>query len=243
MTLTNLLWSAWAREPPLLTAQDMLNLGDAERAALLKSSFVRRDRPATSASCPDCGDVFPVDRISTSVGPALYVTCYKCGPSRVEPQRLEVWRIDCQLVAKTVGGLLRFKTPPTELQPRQLWCLGRLYLKSARPMLYLLRSAKALSDQFVKQVTQVGKPILTLVTSEREAASLPVPCQLLALTVIWDGNALGLSSDWLQNANECFPSVRKKVNPPPRRATVLSDIEKMTKELRSQFAARKATLC
>jgi hypothetical protein len=104
----------------------MFGLGPDGRLATL--GLFRRGEDLYEVECDACGDRH-IEHVQVLIEPPgskprMYIGCKEVGRVRVEPGRLEVWRIDFDNVARLAAEALGLGDAPRNLLEGRIWLLG-----------------------------------------------------------------------------------------------------------------------
>jgi hypothetical protein len=121
----------WARadlSEAAFRGEELQMLGLAPDGRLAALGVIRRGEDLCEVECDACGDrhIEHVQVIIEPPGstPRMYIGCKEAGRVRVEPERLEVQRIDFDGLARAITTVLRLGNSPRGIVDSRLWLLG-----------------------------------------------------------------------------------------------------------------------
>lgn len=148
----------WARadlEEAAFRGDELRRLGLVTDARLAIPGMFQRGEDLSEVECDACGDghIEHVHVIIEPPGntPRLYIPCKEAGRVRVEPERVEVQRIDFEGLARITSNLLELSAPRVIVESR-LWLLGSGHFGDRMRDVFLARGAtwpdgRSLADQ------------------------------------------------------------------------------------------------
>jgi len=129
--------------------------GDEARAlgrfeALVAAGILKRAGALIDVECDACGDAH-IESVVWVTAPAgkparAYINCPVAGRVRVEAERLEIWNIDLDALAKSTGNALGIGESPRALIDDRLWLLGTARADDQSRDVFLVRGATWLTD-------------------------------------------------------------------------------------------------
>jgi len=137
----------WVRadlEEAAFRGDELRSLGLVTDGRLAIPGIFQRGEDLSEVECDACGDrhIEHVHVIIEPPGskPRLYIGCKEAGRVWVEPERVEVQRIDLDALAKTISNLLGLGTPRVIVESR-LWRLDTVQLGDRTRDIFLARGA------------------------------------------------------------------------------------------------------
>ena len=137
----------WVRadlEEAAFRGDELRSLGLVTDGRLAIPGIFQRGEDLSEVECDACGDrhIEHVHVIIEPPGskPRLYIGCKEAGRVWVEPERVEVQRIDLDALAKTISNLLGLGTPRVIVESR-LWLLDTVQLGDRTRDIFLARGA------------------------------------------------------------------------------------------------------
>lgn len=120
------MWSLIEVERPLLSADDLGQLGDDQQAALESLGFLVPAATAAHIVCGECHDdhIVEVNRVRAGGTTRFFITCPDAGWCEINGDRLRQWSIDCEAVAKALKDALAPAGRRKAILPGRLWRLG-----------------------------------------------------------------------------------------------------------------------
>ncbi|MEO2034850.1 MAG: hypothetical protein ABGZ35_22445, partial [Planctomycetaceae bacterium] len=120
------MWSLIEVERPLLSADDLGQLGDDHQAAMESLGFLVPAATAAHIVCSECHDdhIVEVNRVRKGGKTRFFITCPDAGWCEVSGDRLRQWSIDCEAVAKALKDALAPSGRRKAILPGRLWRLG-----------------------------------------------------------------------------------------------------------------------
>jgi len=120
----------WARadlEDAAFRSDELRTLGLVADGRLAYSGVFRKAENLSEVECDACGDRH-IEHVHAIIEPPgsrarLYIVCKESGRVLVDPERVEVQRIDFDGLARTISNLLGLSTPRVIVESR-LWLLG-----------------------------------------------------------------------------------------------------------------------
>ena len=120
------IWSLIEVERPLLSADDLGQLGDDQQAALESLGFLVQAATAAHIVCSECHDdhIVEVNRVRKGGKTRFFITCPDAGWCEISGDRLRQWSIDFEAVAKALKDALAPAGRRKAILPGRLWRLG-----------------------------------------------------------------------------------------------------------------------
>ena len=143
MTVTEF-WARADLDEAAFRGEELRMLGLLPDGPLAALGVFRRGEDLSEVECDACGDrhIEHVQVIIEPPGsePRMYIGCKEAGRVRVEPERVEVQRIDFDGLARSISNLLGLGTPRTIVESR-LWLLDTAQLGDRTRDVFLARGA------------------------------------------------------------------------------------------------------
>ena len=141
MTVTEF-WARADLDDAAFRGEELRMLGLAPDGPLAALGLFRRGEDLCAVECDACGDhhIEHVQVIIEPPGskPRMYIGCKEAGSVQVEPERLEVQRIEFDGLARIISNLLGLGTPRVIVEGR-LWLLGTAQLADRTRDVFLAR--------------------------------------------------------------------------------------------------------
>lgn len=113
-------------EPSLFHAEEVDSWPPGLLEQWLGCGLLRPTTPAPTMPCEVCGrrHTERVVFLSDAGGMRAYVPCRVCGPTRIDPDRLQRWELDLGALTKLVSTELACRGQTAELVSQRFWQLG-----------------------------------------------------------------------------------------------------------------------
>ena len=108
-------------------AMNFRRWGSPRGCAIETAGLLKRAEDLRMVECDACGTphIEEVEVFDASVGkPRAYIFCPDAGRVSVEPERLQVWRIDFESLASFWLGALGCRQPRSAIAEDRIWLLG-----------------------------------------------------------------------------------------------------------------------
>lgn len=119
-------WIRTDSEDAAFRNEQLRSLGIVDR--LVTDEILSRGENLSEVECDACGDGHIESLVWISeppdAEPRAYIWCTDAGRVRVERQRLEAWRVDLNVLARTISNVLGLGTSPHSIIDSRLWLLG-----------------------------------------------------------------------------------------------------------------------
>jgi hypothetical protein len=121
-------WSRADIEDAAFTGDELRRLPTATQRVLETHSFLRQSENLRVVECDACGEGH-TEEVEIMVEPAgskprAYISCPEVGRVSVDLERLQLWSVDLDAVARTAGAALSLNAKVTSITPGRVWLLG-----------------------------------------------------------------------------------------------------------------------
>ena len=192
-------------------------------------------QPLTEIDCPDCPGEMSCDIVWGGKYPVL--RCPRCGPSRVDPERLRCWTIVPNGLAVCVAQLLALRGDVEILSPQRLWRLGKTHWSGRPTTVFLGRQLGSRHDVTTLAPFEQSTSAVLLIVGREPSIPVRNPVTPLSLVILWDGESF--------DVDEAFAACQSRpapVEPPARTVTRESGRNTLVDRLRSELESHLRSL-
>ena len=194
--------------------------------------LLRPAQPLTEIDCPNCPDEPSCDIVWGPKYPVL--RCPRCGPSRVDPERLRSWTIDPNGLAQAVALRLGMRGDVEMLSPQHLWRLGKTYWSGRSTTVFLGRQLGSTRDATYLASFEQSTSAVLLVVGREPSIAVRNPVTPLSLVIQWNGADLSVDDEFA--ASQVRPSVAEPTaRPVSRQSGRNALVERLRSELESHL--------
>jgi hypothetical protein len=136
-------WSRADLEDSAFTGDELRRLPAAIRHLLESHSLIRQSENLRVVECDACGDGH-LEEVEILVEPAgskarAYITCPDAGRVSVDMERLQLWSVDLDAVARTAAVALDLRGRIISITPNRVWLLGTKQFDQHMRDIFLVR--------------------------------------------------------------------------------------------------------